>query len=176
MSTPTPGRSWTARSRHARSSQIHITGDKTEGVEKFKNFELEVVTRSEPNSNSGIFIHTDMTATNWASHLNHGYEIQLNSTAKEKRRTGSLYAVMDLDKSPVDENQWFKVRIAVRGKQITIQLNDKTVVENTEPENVVRPADRAGRKLNPEGGEVALQAHDPNSIFYFKSVRIRPLP
>ena len=48
------------------SSHLFFTGDKTEGVEKFKNFELEVVTRSEPNANSGIFIHTDMTATNWA--------------------------------------------------------------------------------------------------------------
>jgi len=137
---------------------------------------LEVIARSEPNSNSGIFIHTDMTTTNAERHLAKGYEIQLNSTAKEKRKTGSLYAVVDLDKSPVDESQWFKVRITVRGKQITIQLNDKTVVDYTEPENVVRPADRAGRKLNPEGGAIALQAHDPGSVFYFKSVRIRPLP
>ena len=92
------------------------------------------------------------------------------------RKTGSLYAVVDLAKSPVDESQWFKVRITVRGKQITIQLNDKTVVDYTEPDNVVRPADRAGRKLNPEGGAIALQAHDPRSVFYFRSIRIRPLP
>jgi len=158
------------------SSHLFFVGDKTDGIERFKNFELEVVTRSEPNANSGIYIHTDRTATDWASHLDHGYEIQLNSTAKEKRKTGSLYAVVDLDKSPVDESQWFKVLITVRGKQITIQINGKTVVDYTEPENVVRPADRAGRKLNPEGGAIALQAHDPASIFYFKSLRIRPLP
>ena len=163
---------------HATKSSSHLffIRDKTDGVERFKNFELEVVTRSEPNSNSGIFIHTDMTTSNAQLHLAKGYEIQLNSTEKEKRKTGSLYAVVDLDKSPVDESQWFKVRITVRGKQITIQLNDKTVVDYTEPENVVRPADRAGRKLNPEGGAIALQAHDPGSVFYFKSVRIRSLP
>jgi len=117
-----------------------------------------------------------MTTTNAERHLAKGYEIQLNSTEKEKRKTGSLYAVVDLDKSPVDESQWFKVRIIARDKQISIQLNDKTMVDYTEPENVVRPAERAGRKLNPEGGAIALQAHDPGSVFYFKSVRIRPLP
>ena len=158
------------------SSHLFFVGNKTDGIERFKSFELEVVTRGEPNANSGIFIHTDMTAGGDALRLSKGYEIQLNSTEKEKRKTGSLYAVVDLDKSPVDESQWFKVRITVRGKQITIQLNDKTVVDYTEPENVVRPADRAGRKLNPEGGAIALQAHDPGSVFYFKSVRIRPLP
>lgn len=158
------------------SSHLFFVGDKTEGLERFKNFELEVVTRGESNANSGIFIHTDMTAGNWASHLDHGYEIQLNSTKKEQRKTGSLYAVVDLDKSPVDESQWFKVLISVRGQQITIQINGKTVVDYTEPGNVVRPAERAGRKLNPEGGAIALQAHDPGSVFYFKSVRIRPLP
>jgi len=158
------------------SSHLFFVGDKTEGFETFKNFELEVVTRSEPKSNSGIFIQTDKTATNWASHLDNGYEIQLNSTKEEKRKTGSLYAVVDLDKSSADESQWFKVRITVRNKQITIQVNDETVVEYTEPENVVRSAARAGRKLNPEGGAIALQAHDSGSVFYFKNIRIRPLP
>ena len=158
------------------SSHLFFVGDKTDGVERFKNFELEVVTRGEPNANSGIFIHTDMTAGGDALRLSKGYEIQLNSTEKEKRKTGSLYAVVDLDKSPVDESQWFKVLISVRGKQITIQINGKTVVDYTEPENVVHPAVRAGRKLNPEGGAIALQAHDPGSVFYFRSVRIRPLP
>ena len=45
-----------------------------------------------------------MTTTNAERHLAKGYEIQLNSTEKEKRKTGSLYAVVDLDKSPVDES------------------------------------------------------------------------
>jgi hypothetical protein len=41
---------------------------------------------------------------------------------------------------------------------------------------VQRPPDRAGRKLNPAGGAIALQGHDPGSTFYFKDIRIRPLP
>jgi hypothetical protein len=46
--------------------------------------------RSEPDSNGWIFVHTDMTTRNAARHLAKGYEVQLNSFAKEKRKTGSL--------------------------------------------------------------------------------------
>lgn len=157
------------------SSHLFYVGDKKEGFEVFKDFELEVEARCETNANSGVFIHTDMTANGPSLHLSKGYEIQLNSTEKEKRKTGSLYAVVDLDKSPVDESKWFKVLITVQGQRITIKVNGKQVVDYTEPPNVERPKERAGRKLNPEGGAIALQAHDPKSVFYFKSVRIRKL-
>jgi hypothetical protein len=157
------------------SSHLFYVGPKTDGFERFKDFELEVVARSEPNSNGGIFIHTDYTTHSPALRLSKGYEIQLNSSEREKKKTGSLYAVVDLDTSPVDETKWFTVLITVRGKRIVVQLEGKTVVDYTEPENVVRPPERAGRKLDPNGGAIALQAHDPTSTFYFKSVRIRPL-
>ncbi len=39
------------------------------GTVKFKNFELEAVVRAEPNSNGGIFIHTDMSVRDKALHL-----------------------------------------------------------------------------------------------------------
>lgn len=157
------------------SSHLFYAGDLKEGFERFKNFELEATCRSEPNANSGIFIHTDMSTRDKALHLAKGYEIQLNSSASEKRKTGSLYAVVDLDKSPVDESKWFKVRIVVKDKRITVYLNDKQVVDYTEPENVQRPPDRAGRKLNPNGDGIALQAHDPKSVFYFKEIRVKRL-
>jgi hypothetical protein len=158
------------------SAHLFYVGDLKEGFVRFKNFELEATCRSEPNSNSGIFIHTDMTTRDKALHLAKGYEIQLNSSAREKRKTGSLYAIVDRDKSPVDESQWFRVRITVRGQRITIHLNDQQVVDYTEPPGVQRPAERAGRLLSPDGGGIALQAHDPKSVFYFKDIRIKRLP
>jgi hypothetical protein len=158
------------------SSHLFYVGDLKEGFVRFKNFELEVVTRSERNSNAGIFFHTDYSVTNAQNHLAKGYEVQLNSTKKEKRKTGSLYAIVDLDKSPVDESKWFTVRIRVETPRIQVFLNDKSVVDYTEPKDAQRPASRAGRLLNPNGGGIALQGHDPGSIFYFKEVRIRRLP
>jgi hypothetical protein len=158
------------------SAHLFYVGELKQGFVRFKNFELEATVRSETNSNSGIFIHTDLSVSNAKNHLAKGYEIQLNSQTREKRKTGSLYAVVDLDKSPVDESQWFRVRITVRDKRITVQLNDRQVIDYTEPAGVQRPAERAGRLLDPEGGGIALQAHDPQSVFYFKEIRIRRLP
>jgi hypothetical protein len=160
----------------AESAHLFYVGDLKEGLVKFKNFELEATCRGEPSSNSGIFIHTDMSTRDKSLHLGKGYEIQLNNTEKDKRKTGSLYAVVDLDKSPLDETQWFQVRIVVREKRITIQLNDKQVVDYTEPEGVQRPPERAGRMLDPNGGAIALQGHDPKSVYYFKDIRIKRLP
>lgn len=161
----------------AESSHLFYVGDKPEGeFVRFTNFVLELSARSEPNSNAGVFFHTDYEAPNKKHHLANGYEVQLNSTEKEKRKTGSLYAVVDLPTSPLDESQWFRVRITVQGKHITVQLNDQTVVDYTEPDNVQREPERAGRKLNPIGGAIALQGHDPGSTFYFKDIRIKRLP
>jgi hypothetical protein len=161
----------------AESSHLFYVGDQPVGeFVPFTNFVLELSARSEPNSNSGVYFHTDYEAPNQKHHLANGYEVQLNSTEKEKRKTGSLYAVVDLPKSPLDESQWFRVRITVQARHITVQLNDKTVVDYTEPDHVQRPPERAGRKLNPAGGAIALQGHDPGSTFYFKDIRIKRLP
>jgi hypothetical protein len=163
---------------HATKPSAHLfyAGDMKSGFMRFKNFIFEATCRSEPNSNSGIFIHADMTTRDSSLHLAKGYEIQLNNTAKEKRKTGSLYAVVDLSQSPVDESQWFKLRVTVSGKRIMIHLNDKAVVDYSEPENVKRPPERAGRLFDPQGGGIALQAHDPGSVFFFKDLRIKRLP
>jgi hypothetical protein len=158
------------------SSHLFYVGDLKEGFVRFKNFELEVIARSEPNANSGIFFHTDCSVSNAQNHLAKGYEVQLNSTEKEKRKTGSLYAVVDLDKSPVDESKWFTTRIKVQDKRIQVFLNDRQVIDYTEPSNPERPPNRRGRLLDPDGGAIALQGHDPGSVFYFKEIRLRNLP
>ena len=160
------------------SSHLFFVGDGREEFVRFRNFELELMARGEPESNSGIFIHTDLATQAAALRLSHGYEIQLNSTAKEKRKTGSLYAVVDLPESAVDETKWFRVRIVVRGQRITVEIDGRTTVDYTEGPNAAaeRPKERKGRLLNPRGGAIALQAHDPKSVFYFKDIRVRPLP
>ncbi len=158
------------------SAHLFYVGSMKTGFMRFKNFILEATCRSEPNSNSGIFIHTNMTTRDSKLHLAKGYEIQLNSSTKEGRKTGSLYAVVDLSQSPVNESQWFRIRVTVNGKHIMIHLNDKPVVDYTEPDNVTRPPERAGRLIDPQGGGIALQAHDPGSVFYFKDIRIKRLP
>jgi hypothetical protein len=161
----------------AESSHLFYVGNGATPEAAFKDFELELSARSEPGSNSGIFFHTDIRSGDGLrkSHLSKGYEVQLNSSQIEKRKTGSLYDVVDLAESPVDESAWFRVRVRVQGKRIVIQVNDRQVVDYTEPDNVQRAANRAGRRINPHGGMIALQGHDPKSTFYFKDIRSRRL-
>lgn len=157
---------------------LFFVGQRSDGLESFRNFELEAVVRGEPGSNSGIFFHTDMETRDGVLHLKNGYEVQLTNTKTGKRRTGSLYDVVDFDESLVDEANWFTVGIRVQDQRIVVRINGRTTVDYTEPPGVVaqRSAERKGRVLRPNGGAIALQAHDDKSTFYFKSVRVRPLP
>ena len=140
----------------------------------FKNFELIAEARSEPGSNSGIFFHTGRQLRMGVL-LDKGYEVQLNSALAEKRKTGSLYDIVDLPESPVDESQWFEVRVRVEGKRIQVFLKGKQVIDYTEPPSPKRKSTRKHRLLDPNGGAIAIQAHDPKSVFYFRSIRIREL-
>ena len=164
---------------HATKPYAHLffVGDGSAEAGRFKNFEFEAEVRSEPNSNSGIFFHADMASGKGDRlALAQGYEVQLNSAPNEARKTGSLYAVVDLAKSPVDETQWFRINIRVENRRIAVRLNDQVVVDYTEPENPTRPAGFEGKRLKADGGSIALQAHDPQSTFYFKNLKIRRLP
>ena len=102
------------------------------------------------------------------------YEIQVNNSHTDWRRTGSLYAIDDVREVYVKDNEWYTEYIKVQDKRVIIKINDKTVVDYTEPEGVEKTADRALKHLS--SGTFALQGHDPESKVYFKEVMVRPLP
>ena len=64
--------------------------------------------------------------------------------------------------------------IKVEGKHVIIKLNDKTVVDYTEPDNVQREKGNEGRVLR--SGTFALQGHDPNSKVFYKNIMVKVLP
>ena len=137
----------------------------------FKNFEFKTQVMTTPGSNSGIFIHTAYQENGWPSK---GYEIQVNQTHTDWRKTGSLYGIDDVKEVYVKDNEWYTEYIKVEGKRITIKINDHTVVDYTEPEGVEKTEGRAEKHLS--SGTFALQGHDPNSKVYFKDVMVKPLP
>ena len=51
-------------------------------------------------------------------------------------KTGSLYHVVKVYKTPAKDNQWWKQTIIVQGKHVTVKVNDETVVDYTEPDDV----------------------------------------
>jgi hypothetical protein len=137
----------------------------------FKNFELKVKLMTTPGSNSGIFIHTQYQETGWPSK---GYEVQVNNSQSDWRRTGSLYGIDDVKEVYVKDNEWYTEYIKVQGKNIVIKINDRTVVDYTEPDNLERPKDAAGKRLS--SGTFALQGHDPASKVYYKEIMVKSLP
>jgi 3-keto-disaccharide hydrolase len=146
-----------------------------DGVAGFKNFEFKADVMAEPGANSGIYFHTRKEDSGWPSA---GYECQVNNTHSDWRKTGSLYAVEDIredviKKIPLKDNEWFHYYIKVEGKHILIKINDQTLIDYTEPENVNYP-NMAGRKI--ATGTFALQGHDPKSVVHFKNLMVRPLP
>ncbi len=138
------------------------------GNHNFKNFELKVTAKTEPGSNSGIFIHTEYQKSGWPSK---GYEVQVNNSQGDWRRTGSLYGVADVKDTLVKDNVWYTYHIIVKNKNIVIKINDKVAVNYTEPEEL--PADRGTKRLS--SGTFALQGHDPKSTAYFKDIKVKIL-
>jgi hypothetical protein len=136
----------------------------------FKNFELKVTVMTTPGSNSGIFIHTAYQERGWPSK---GYEVQVNQTHTDWRKTGSLYSVDDVREVYVKDYEWYTEHIIVQDKKVTIKINDKTVVEYTEPDGVENMEGRKDKRLT--SGTIALQGHDPKSKVYYKQVLVKPL-
>lgn len=130
----------------------------------FKNFEFKAKVMTAPGSNSGIFIHTEFQEEGWPSK---GYEIQVNNSHTDWRKTGSIYAIQDVKEAPAKDNEWFTQHIIVQGKKITIKVNDKIINEYTEVEE-------GKGKLS--SGTFALQGHDPESKVFYKDVMVKALP
>ncbi|HEV7333882.1 MAG TPA: DUF1080 domain-containing protein [Flavisolibacter sp.] len=137
----------------------------------FKNFEFKVQVMTTPGSNSGIFFHTAYQENGWPAK---GYEVQVNNSQSDWRRTGSLYAVQDVREVHVKDNEWYTEYIRVEGKRVTVKINNITVVDYTEPEGIEKEAGRELKRLS--SGTFALQGHDPDSKVFFKNVMVRPLP
>jgi hypothetical protein len=136
----------------------------------FTNFELKADIMTLPGSNSGIYFHTQFQEEGWPEK---GYEVQVNNSHSDWRRTAGLYAVKDVKEVPVKDNEWFNMHIIVQGKHIVIKLNEKTVVDYVEPENVNYEG-MPGRKIS--NGTFCLQGHDPKSTVYYKNIMVKPLP
>lgn len=130
---------------------------------KFADFELRLEALTKPNSNGGVFFHTNWVETGWPPN---GYEIQVNNTQEDWRKSGGLYGVVD-NKLPFRDGTWMQYVIRVEKGVITASVNGKELVNHT-PEG-------EENKLQKEGGAIALQAHDPGSEIHYKNIRIKPL-
>ena len=134
-------------------------------IKEFKNFEFKAEVMTTPGSNSGIYFHTKYQEEGFPST---GYESQVNVSHGDPVKTGSLWGVVKLYETPAKDNKWWEQHIIVRGQNIVVKINGKTVLDYTEPKGV-----QGGRKIS--SGSFALQAHDPKSVIYYRKLRVKPL-
>jgi hypothetical protein len=154
-------------------SHLFYSGDVLD--HNFKNFEFSVDVKTQPEANSGIYIHTKFQDEGWPYD---GYECQvLNSNGEgdyvEHKMTGSIYAIRNVWKSVTPDTEWFNYRILVQGKTIQTFINGEIAAEYTEPDEVYRPESFAGRLLS--SGTFAFQCHDPGSVVAYKNIKVKPL-
>jgi len=166
--------------------RCHLFYSGSVGGANFKNFELKLKAKTTKGSNSGVYFHTKFQDEGWPTI---GYEAQVNSTHTDPKKTGSLYAVVNLwagdpnkkgkgksdimvKAAPSKDGEWFDYHIIVKGKTIEIKVNGKTTVKYTEPADGSDPVPgKPGRKLS--SGTIGIQAHDPKSVVYFKDIRLK---
>lgn len=137
----------------------------------FKNFEFKAEVMTTPGSNSGIYFHSAFQEKGWPAK---GYEVQVNNSHTDWRKTGSLYGISDVKEVFVKDNEWYTEHIIVQGKRVLIKINNKTVVDYTEPDNLQRNGGDSLRKIS--GGTFALQGHDPDSKVFYKNLVVKILP
>ena len=136
----------------------------------FKNFELRAQVLCKAKSNSGIYFHTEFQEKDWPAK---GFECQVCSNEyPDKRKTGSLYAVKDVAEGAAKDDEWFDYTIIVKGKSVTLKINDKVQVEWTQPDDY-KPQGFKGRII--DKGTFCIQGHDPGSRVEYKNIRVKPL-
>ena len=146
----------------AHGDRAHLFYDGPVMNHNFKNFEFKVQIMTTPGSNSGIYIHTAFQPEGWPSK---GYEIQVNNSHTDWRRTGSVYGIQDVKVAPAKDNEWFTETITVIKNRITVKVNGETINDYT-----------AGADSKLSSGTFALQGHDPGSKVFYKGIMIKPLP
>jgi hypothetical protein len=148
-----------------RSHLFYVGEDKP-----FKDFHFKAEVKTTPGSNSGIFFHTKFQEEGWPKY---GFEVQVNITQSDPKKSAGLYAVEDVYEAPAKDNEWYTQEIIVKGRHVITKVNGKTIVDYTEPENKEAASAEFERRL--DEGTFALQAHDPDSKVYFRNIRVKRL-
>jgi hypothetical protein len=137
----------------------------------FKNFELKALVMTEPGANSGIYFHTAYQDKGFPDK---GFEVQVNNSHTDWKRTAGLYDIQDTKEVYVVDNVWFTLYIKVEGKHVITKINNTVVTDWTQPHGFVPPKGHSGRII--DNGTFALQGHNPESVIFFKDIIVKVLP
>ncbi len=133
----------------------------------YRNFRFRAELKINDKGNSGMYVRAPKEGT-----FTKGYEIQVNSTHADPIRTGSLYTLVHLFKSPAPPDTWFTQEIEVedinyRGKVVTrfrIKVDNELLYEYLDHDRLWKE------------GHFAFQQHDPGSRVSIRKVEVMELP
>jgi len=146
-----------------KGERSHMYYEGPVGKADFKNFEMRLQIMAKPGANSGVYFYTEFNPDSWPQK---GYEVQVNNSHPDPKKTGSLWSVKDNMTAPAKDNEWFTMEIKSVDGQVTTKVDGKVLVEHTIDPN------------SPRGthGTIAIQGHDPGSEIHYRKIEIKPLP
>ena len=132
--------------------------------ERYRDFVLRLRFRAAAGANSGVHLRFPRPGGS-CSWIDCGHEVQINDTASDPRRTGSIYGFADLDDARArvrPPDTWSTLTIRVVGQTYTVYRDGKRINRYT-----------ASRRRS---GYIGLQAHGgAQDIVAFRAIRIREL-
>src|SRR5204863_512742 len=79
------------------------------------------------------YFHTKYQAVSWPKA---GFECQVNNTHSDWIKTGSLYGLVNIARSPAQDGEWWTQEIIVQGNSVTVLVDGKKVLQYNEPPGV----------------------------------------
>jgi hypothetical protein len=129
----------------------------------FVNLELKADVKINRVGNSGLYFRSRLVPGQ-AHPI--GYEVQILGTGAKtagRGHTGSLYGFVGVPENWIQDDQWFTLHVTAVGNTVQISIDDRNVVEYSDP------------KATYLNGYVALQHYTPQTQVYFRNIMVKPL-
>jgi hypothetical protein len=132
---------------------------------EYKDFELTLMFKQESNGNSGVFFHSQIDGI-----IVNGWQAEV---APMNNHSGGIYEsygrgwliqpTADKEKA-LKEGEWNKMKVRVKGNEVTTWLNDVQMITLTDD------------KIGSRSGKIALQIHDGGGVkVRWKNISIKSL-
>jgi len=173
VDSPDIAKSW-------QQNDISVTGDgfllinKSSAIgSKFqvRNFEFSAKLKTTAGAEGVlVFANSDKEGSG------NGYPVIINNSdysEGNQQKTGSLSGIRNNFVRTAVDGQWFNLALEVRGNNIKIAVDNKTVIDYTEPQNLLRSGDLAGRIL--KKGYIMIQKSGTDGQLLIAEMTFLPL-
>jgi hypothetical protein len=180
MTSDQIGKFWRADNTDISGDTLILSKQNARLISRFKvkNFAITADLYTTGGAEGKLDLHTSSSDNGKIK----GYSVKINNADYrngDPQKTGSLSLIRNNYVRMVPDEKWFSLKIAVRGNNIKVIVNDKTVSEYNQPEDPLRIAGLEGMVLS-EGlivlqktsesgtivvGEISVEAYDRDLPF-----------